>query len=180
MPSCVLACTDRPARPRFQESKIKNQAGFDTGFGRELRLIFHASHTWCLALMYLTLKFVHVSCAVLTIAGFLLRGYWMMSGSAWLQHRLTKTAPHVIDTLFLVAGIALVFQMHIQVMQHSWLLAKFAGLIAYIVLGLFALRLGRTPLAKTIAFVAAVSTYAYITGVALTKSVVSWMAYVAV
>jgi uncharacterized membrane protein SirB2 len=129
--------------------------------------------------MYLTLKFVHVGCAVLTIAGFLLRGYWVMSGSAWSQHRLTKIAPHIVDTLFLAAGIALVLHMHIQVMQHSWLLAKFAGLIAYIVLGLFALRLGRTPQTKTIAFVAAVSMYAYIVGVALTKSVFSWLAYFA-
>lgn len=130
-------------------------------------------------IMYLTLKFVHVSCAMLTISGFLLRGYWMMSGSGWSHHRVTKIAPHVIDTLFLAAGIALVFEMHIQVMQHGWLLAKFAGLIAYIVLGLFALRLGRTPESKAIAFVAAVCLYAYIVGVALSKSAGSWLAFFA-
>lgn len=130
-------------------------------------------------MMYLTLKLVHVSCAVLTIAGFLLRGYWMMNGSAWSQHRIVKIAPHVIDTVFLAAGIALVFQMHIQVLQHGWLLAKFAGLIAYVVLGLFALRLGRTPQAKVIAFVVAVCMYAYIVGVALSKSAGSWLAFLA-
>ena len=127
--------------------------------------------------MYLILKFVHVAGAVLTIAGFGLRGYWIATGSAWSQHRVTKIAPHVIDTLFLLSGFGIVFVMHIQVMQQSWLLAKFTGLIAYIVLGVFAFRLGRTPQIKAIAFVAALSVYAYIVGVALTKSVGSWLAY---
>lgn len=128
--------------------------------------------------MYLTLKIVHVACALLTISGFVLRGYWTMTGSARCQHRVTKIVPHIIDTLFLLSGIAIVFELHIQVMQHNWLLAKFAGLVAYIVLGVFALRLGRTPQIRAVAFAAALSVYAYIVGVALTKSVGSWLAYV--
>jgi uncharacterized membrane protein SirB2 len=127
--------------------------------------------------MYLILKFVHMTCAMLTISGFLLRGYWMMTNSGWLQHRLTKIAPHIIDTLFLLTGIAIIIELNIQVLQNHWLLAKFAGLIVYIVLGVFALRLGRTPQIKAIAFVAAVSVYAYVVGVALTKSVASWLTY---
>lgn len=129
--------------------------------------------------MYLTLKLIHVCCATLTIAGFLLRGYWMMSGSHWSQHRLTRVIPHIIDTLFLAAGVALVFEMNIQILQHHWLLAKFGGLLVYIVLGLFALRLGRTPQVRTVAFVAAISIYAYIGGVALSKSAGSWLVYLA-
>lgn len=127
--------------------------------------------------MYLTLKFIHMTCAILTIVGFLLRGYWIMTSSAWSQHRLTKIAPHVIDTLFLASGIAIIFELHLQVMQNSWLLAKLAGLVVYILLGVVAFRLGRTAQIKAIAFVAAVSVYAYIVGVALNKSVASWLAY---
>ena len=127
--------------------------------------------------MYLTLKYIHMTCAILTIVGFLLRGYWIMTSSAWSQHRLTKIAPHVIDTLFLASGIAIIFELHLQVMQNSWLLAKLAGLVVYILLGVVAFRLGRTAQIKAIAFVAAVSVYAYIVGVALNKSVASWLAY---
>lgn len=127
--------------------------------------------------MYLTLKFIHMTCAILTIVGFLLRGYWIMTSSAWSQHRLTKIAPHVIDTLFLASGIAIIFELHLQVMQNSWLLAKLAGLVVYILLGVVAFRLGRTAQIKAIAFVAAVSVYAYIVGVALNKSAASWLAY---
>jgi uncharacterized membrane protein SirB2 len=130
--------------------------------------------------MYLTLKLVHMSCAMLTIAGFLARGYWMMTDSALLQSRATKIAPHIIDTLFLLSGVAIIYELNIQVMAHTWLLAKFAGLIAYIVLGVVALRLGRTAQIRAIAFVAAVGVFAYIVGVALTKSVTSWLAYLTI
>jgi uncharacterized membrane protein SirB2 len=130
--------------------------------------------------MYLTLKIVHMSCAMLTIAGFLVRGYWMMTDSALLQNRATKIAPHIIDTLFLLSGVAIIYVLNIQVMTQPWLLAKFAGLIVYIALGVIALRSGRSAQIRAIAFVAAVSVFAYIVGVALTKSVTSWLAYLTI
>lgn len=157
-----------------QNLAIRLESGDD--LAQDCPFITHYQQTVILP-MYLILKFVHMTCAMLTICGFLLRGYWMMTSSAQLQHRITKIAPHIIDTLFLVSGIAIILELNLQVMQNNWLLAKFAGLIIYIVLGVFALRLGRTPQIKAIAFVAAVSVYAYIVGIALTKSVGSWLAY---
>jgi uncharacterized membrane protein SirB2 len=130
--------------------------------------------------MYLTLKLVHMSCAMLTIAGFLVRGYWMMTDSALLQNRATKIAPHIIDTLFLLSGVAIIYVLNIQVMSQPWLLAKFAGLIVYIALGVIALRPGRSAQIRAIAFVAAVSVFAYIVGVAVTKSVTSWLTYLTI
>lgn len=118
-------------------------------------------------------------CAILTIAGFMVRGYWMMSGSAWTQHRLTRIAPHVIDTVFLASAIALVFELGSQLLQQDWLQAKIIGLIVYILFGLIALRFGRTQRSRTVAFFAAISVFAYIVGVARSKSVISWLAYIA-
>lgn len=126
--------------------------------------------------MYLILKNFHTVFAVLTITGFLLRGYWMLTGSALLKNRATKIAPHVIDTLFFVTAIWLIVELNLTPMQHAWLLAKFAGLIAYIGLGMVAMRFGRTIEIRTIAFVGAVAAFAYIVGVALTKSPLSWIA----
>lgn len=127
--------------------------------------------------MYLFLKTIHATFAMLTITGFVLRSYWLFNGSNWLQHRATKIAPHVVDTLFLASGIALVFELNLVLFANGWLLAKFAGLIAYIVLGSIAMRFGRTPQVRMIAFVGAISMFAYIAGVALTKSPASWLAY---
>jgi len=129
--------------------------------------------------MYLILKYFHTAFAILTITGFLLRGYWMIAASDLRLNRATRIAPHVIDTLFLATGIALIYVLNLAPIQHNWLLAKFAGLIAYVSLGMVAMRFGRTPAIRTLAFVAAVAAFAYIAGVALSKSPASWIVYLA-
>lgn len=126
--------------------------------------------------MYLIIKYFHTTLAALTISGFLLRGVLTLTGSELLNNRVIRIAPHIIDTLFLTAGIALVFMLNLNPMQHTWLLAKFAGLIAYIGLGMVALRFGRSRDIKIVAFVGAVAVFAYIVGVALSKSPASWIA----
>jgi len=129
--------------------------------------------------MYLTLKYIHIGFAALSLAGFLLRGYWMMAGSALLSQRSVRIAPHIVDTLFLLTGIALVLQLSLPVMRSPWLLAKLAGLVVYIVLGAIALRRGRTRQIRMVAFVGALSAFAYIVGVAVSKSPASWLALLA-
>lgn len=129
--------------------------------------------------MYLLLKIVHVICAVATISGFLLRVYWMLVGSHLLQHKVTKIAPHIIDTLFLLAGIAMLFVLSMNPFTEGWLLAKFGGLIVYVLLGTIAIKRGPTLQIRIIAAVGAISVFAYIGGVALTRSTVSWLAFFA-
>jgi uncharacterized membrane protein SirB2 len=125
--------------------------------------------------MYWPLKYAHLALALLSITGFLLRGFWMMRGSALLDHRATRTVPHVVDTLFLLSGVALVLTLSLPVMQSPWLLAKFAGLVVYVVLGSIALRRGPTLALRQIAFVGALSAFAYIVGAAVSKSPASWL-----
>lgn len=129
--------------------------------------------------MYPLMHSLHTALAALSIAGFVLRGAWMLRGSPLLQLRLVRTAPHVVDTLFLASGVTLVLLLDLPVLQSPWLLAKFAGLFVYIGLGMVALRFGPTPQARLVAFVAAVAAFAYIVGVALSKSPLSWLAQLA-
>lgn len=126
--------------------------------------------------MYLFLKYVHVTAAVATVSGFLLRGYWMLTESAKLQHPAVKIAPHIVDTLFLAAGIGMIWSLHLNPLAQPWLLAKFAGLIAYILLGTIAIKRGPTRRIRTLALVGALAVFAYIAGVALAKSPLSWLA----
>jgi uncharacterized membrane protein SirB2 len=131
-------------------------------------------------MLYLVLKYAHTIAAAATISGFVLRGYWMLNESPMLQHRATKIVPHIIDTLFLLAGIGMLWMLHLNPLKQGWLLAKFAGLIAYIFLGTIAIKRGPTQQIRAIAFVAAISVFAYIAGAALTKSALSWLRYLAV
>lgn len=127
--------------------------------------------------MYLILKNFHMAFAGIAIVGFLLRGYWHVTDSKLLQSRATRVLPHVSDALFLVTGIWLVLMLNLNALQYDWLLAKFAGLFAYIGLGMVAFRFGRTPGIRLVAFIAAVMSFAYIVGAALAKSPLSWLAF---
>jgi len=130
-------------------------------------------------MMYLILKYVHTIAAVATISGFMLRGYWMLTESDRLQHRVARIAPHIIDTVFLLAGVGMVWLLQLNPLTQAWLLAKFAGLIAYILLGTIAIKRGPTRQVRSLAFVGAISVFAYIAGVALAKSPLSWLKYLA-
>lgn len=128
--------------------------------------------------MYATLKFVHIIAASLTICGFVLRGAWMLSNSPRLERRAVRIVPHVIDTLFLATGVALIWTLKLPVLHLPWLIAKLIAIVVYIGLGMVALRLGRTMSTRIVAFALALAVFAYIVGVALSKSVASWLALV--
>ena len=102
--------------------------------------------------MYEILKNVHIITAALTICGFVLRGIWMLRDSALLTAGPTRILPHIVDTLFLLSGIGLIWVLNLPVLKQSWLLVKFVALIAYVVLGTIALRKGRTRRIRVAAF----------------------------
>lgn len=107
---------------------------------------------------------------VVTLGLFLLRGIWMLTGSAQLQRRLVRIVPHVNDTVLLAAAIYMATVIGMQ----PWIAAKLAGLLLYIVLGSVALRRGPSRIIRAGAFVAALLVFAYIVAVALTKQVMPW------
>ena len=85
--------------------------------------------------VYLTLKLFHIIFAAVTFLGFAARGYWMIVASDLLDHRVTRIAPHIIDTLFLASGIGMLLAISLNPLAQPWLLAKFGGLILYVLLG---------------------------------------------
>jgi len=87
-----------------------------------------------------------------------------------LQHRLAKILPHVIDSILLGSALTLAWLSGQYPLVQPWLTAKLFGLLAYIVLGAFALRRGRTRRSRALYFAAALLTYGYIVSVAMTRS----------
>lgn len=120
--------------------------------------------------LYLSLRMIHITCVTIAAAGFLLRGVWMLQSSPLLDHRLTRTLPHINDTLLLGAAICMAWIANLNPLDHTWLLAKLIGLILYILLGSIALRRGRTLKVRAIAFAGALSAFGYIVAVALTRN----------
>ena len=120
--------------------------------------------------MYFAIKNLHVTCVVLSATGFLLRGLWMVTGSPLLRHKLTRVLPHIIDSLLLLSAIALAVMIQQYPFSAGWVTAKVFGLLAYILLGMMALKRGRTLAMRQRYFGLALLTYAYIVSVALTRN----------
>ena len=124
--------------------------------------------------LYPWVRALHVGCAVLTIAGFAARGALMLRASPWLQKRVVRVAPHVVDTLLLASAVWLAWFLGQVPFVHGWITAKVLALIAYIVLGSIALKRGRTRRVRVAAFAAALATVGYIVWVALTRDATPW------
>jgi len=114
--------------------------------------------------------FIHVACVAFTGTGFALRGVWMMQGSQMLARRWVRVLPHVVDTVLLASAFVLAVLSAQYPLAQGWLTAKLIGLIAYIALGMIALKPGRGRAVRIAAFCGALLVFGYIVAVAITKS----------
>ena len=119
--------------------------------------------------LYYFIKIIHVSCAVLTFSGFTLRAYWMLVESDWLQHKISRVLPHLIDTVLLLSAITLVIMSRQYPTLVNWVTIKIGLLLLYIVLGTFALKRGRTRQIRIVCLGGALLTTAAIFAVANLK-----------
>ncbi len=127
--------------------------------------------------MYLALKHFHITCVVLSGAGFLLRGWWSVSASPLLRAPLTRRLPHLVDSCLLASAIGLAWMAGQYPFVHGWLTAKVFGLLAYIGFGTVALKPGRPRGVRLAALVAALLVFAYIVSVARSKNPLGWLAW---
>ncbi|NHZ93187.1 regulator SirB [Massilia sp. CCM 8733] len=121
---------------------------------------------------YLAVKHLHMSCAALSIFLFALRGMWMLRDSPRLGQRWVKSAPHIVDSVLLASAITMVVWSGQYPFVQPWLGAKVVALVAYILLGVVALKPGRPKRVRAVAFFAALLTVFYIVAVALTRQVI--------
>ena len=99
-----------------------------------------------------------MACAVISLLGFLLRGYWMLVGSSWLFKKPVKILPHIVDTALLLSAIAMVVISGQYPFKVDWLTLKVVLLFVYIILGMMALKRGRSKQLRVICFILATLT----------------------
>ena len=118
---------------------------------------------------YPVLKYIHVTCVAISLAGFFLRGIWMLSDSPLLEQGWVKIVPHVNDTVLLGAAIGLSISVQQYPFVHGWVTAKVLGLLGYIGFGMFALRRGSSKALRSAFWLAALASAGYVVSVALTR-----------
>lgn len=119
---------------------------------------------------YFTLKMIHQTAVALSVTGFFARGLASLLGANWVHGRLAKTLPHLVDSVLLISALLLAWMLRLTPDSAPWLMAKIAGLLLYIALGVVALRHGRPAAVRGTAWIAALATYAWIVSVAITKN----------
>lgn len=125
---------------------------------------------------YPQIKWVHVASVLASGSLFLLRGLLMQSG----HERVAMMAPlrllsYAIDTVLLSAALMLLTILPHGMFGNGWLTAKLILLVAYVVLGSFALKRGRTPRVRMACYLAALVVYAAIIGIARAHHPWGWL-----
>ena len=127
---------------------------------------------------YATLKLVHQTAVLLSISGFIARGAASLAGAAWVRGRTARTLPHFVDSVLLASALGLAWALRLNPLDTPWLLAKIAGLLLYIALGMLALRAGAPMRLRVAAFATALLCFAQIAAMAIGKNPAGLLAWV--
>ena len=121
--------------------------------------------------MYMMAKHLHMAAVGLSILLFAVRFIYGQMNPGFLQKKWVRIVPHIIDTVLLVSAVWLCVIIAQYPLVNGWLTFKVVGVIAYIGLGMMALKKAKTPPLKWGAFFAALIILALTAKVAVTKDV---------
>lgn len=120
--------------------------------------------------LYIFIKTLHISCAIISISGFCLRTILKLKQSSYLQAKWVRVLPHINDSLLLISAVYLATTIKQSPLEHSWLTAKVIALFVYIGLGMMVMRFAKNNKQRFFAFLLAVACFVYIACVALSHS----------
>jgi uncharacterized membrane protein SirB2 len=109
---------------------------------------------------YPQIKHAHIGLALLSGGLFALRGVLLLSGLRWPNAAPVRYTSYTIDTALLTAAMMLLTILPGALYANGWLTVKIALLVVYVVLGVFALRRGRTWRVRAVCYVAALLAFA--------------------
>lgn len=126
---------------------------------------------------YAQIKWVHVAAVIASGSLFLLRGLLVQAG----QPKFAMAAPvrylsYSIDTVLLTAALMLLTILPGAMFANGWLAVKLVLLLAYVAIGTFALRRGRTPRGRKASYVAALAIFLTMFGIARAHHPLGWLA----
>lgn len=116
---------------------------------------------------YSTLKLLHQGLVVVSVTGFMARWGWRLTHPAWKPVGVVRAAPHVLDTLLLGTGVVLAYRWSAEPWSADWLVAKLAGVVAYIVLAWIAYRSVNRPKRSLVAGLTALLVIVWVASVAV-------------
>lgn len=109
---------------------------------------------------YSQIKWLHVAAVITSGSLFALRGAAIVLANAqWPMAAPLRYLSYTIDTVLLTAALMLLTILHQYPFVHGWLTAKVLLLVAYVVLGSYALKRGRTRSLRLGCWLGAIAIY---------------------
>jgi len=124
---------------------------------------------------YAQIKAVHIVAVVMSGMLFATRGAFALAGGRWPYLAGVRYLSYAIDTVLLTAALMLATILPSALFANHWLTVKLLLVVAYIVLGVFALRRGRSTRARGACFAVALLTYLAVIGIALAHHPLGWI-----
>ena len=121
---------------------------------------------------YYMLKLAHVACVVISGSLFIYRYARLSMYPDQPLSRALKVLPHINDTVLLSCAIGMLSLIAVNPFTTPWLLAKIVALLVYITLGTICLRSPPGSRRQTVTFVMAISVFAYVMLVGLSKQAI--------
>ncbi|WP_445780209.1 SirB2 family protein [Shewanella sp.] len=106
--------------------------------------------------LYPALKHTYMLFVALSVTFFIVRFVLHLRQSPIMEKKFVKVAPHVIDTFLLLSGFTLCFMIKQYPFVDPWMTEKIICVVAYIALGIMALKSNRNKLFKFFAFIGAI------------------------
>ena len=125
---------------------------------------------------YPQIKHIHIVIAVLSGSLFAMRGAFALAGARWPQALPVKWLSYAIDTALLTAAMMLLTILPWSTFANGWLLLKVVLIVAYVLLGVLAMRPHRSRRERALYYAAALLVFASIYGVARAHHPLGWLA----
>ena len=124
---------------------------------------------------YPQIRQFHIFVALLSGSIFAVRGAFALAGASWPQALPVKWLSYAVDTALLTAALMLLTILPWAMFANGWLLAKLALIVVYVVLGVFALRRGRSRRSRAIFYALALLVFATVYGIARAHHPLGWL-----
>ena len=125
---------------------------------------------------YPQIKQFHIFIALLSGSLFAVRGAFALAGARWPRALPVKWLSYAIDTSLLTAAMMLLTILPWAMFANGWLITKVVLIVAYVVLGVLAMRPQRTRRARALYYAAALLAFAAIDGIARAHHPLAWLA----
>ncbi|MEL4425437.1 SirB2 family protein [Shewanella indica] len=111
--------------------------------------------------LYPAVKHLHMTLIAVSVLLFIVRFVLKLRQSTIMDKKLLKVGPHVIDTFLLLSGLILCFMIKQYPFVDPWMTEKIGAVVAYILLGVMALKSNRNLIFRIFAFLGALGWVVY-------------------